>query len=179
MLILVIVFFLICWGPRIILEIIIKHNLHSFTQIIYTLRVTLYLLPYVHACMNPFIYSFMSKNFRRSLQRQMEKMGCKKRNRSGSSRTIHGSWTRTSKSHKSTPTMRRSWRDIKLIPGTGRPSTSSFTTNCLPDLTKQTDFDPGLLPIQPATSSVWIYSKKSLLLTCGSNIKTSLESHKK
>ncbi|KAJ9588654.1 hypothetical protein L9F63_018043 [Diploptera punctata] len=103
--------------------------------------------------MNPFIYSFMSKNFRRALQRQLEKIGCRKRNRSsGSSRTVHGSSTRTSKSQRSTPTMRRSWRGFKLIPG--RPSTTSCTTNYLTDMTKQTDLDPGQIPAQPATSSV-------------------------
>ncbi|XP_069693719.1 allatostatin-A receptor-like [Periplaneta americana] len=153
MLILVIVLFLVCWGLRIIMEVIIKFNLHSFTPTIYKLRITCNLLPLIHTCMNPFIYSFMSKNFRRSLQRQLEKMGCRRRTHSGNStRTGHGSSLRTSKVVRGTPTMQRSWQGLKLK--SGRNSTSSTTTNCLTDLTKHTDVDPVLLALHPATSAV-------------------------
>ncbi|PSN57870.1 hypothetical protein C0J52_05644, partial [Blattella germanica] len=151
MLILVVILFLICWGPRIILQVIIKHNLHTFTQTTYAFKVTFDLLPYIHACMNPFIYSFMSKNFRRALQRQLEKFGCKKKTRTGSSRMAIASSTRISKSQRSTPPMHRSWRGFRFM--AGRPSTSS-TTNYLTDLTKQTDIDPGAVPLQPTTSAV-------------------------
>lgn len=151
MLILVVVLFLVCWGLPIIMEVIIKFNLHSFTPAVYTLRVTFKLLPFIHACMNPFIYSFMSKNFRRSLRRQLEKMGFRKRRRHGSgSRTGHGSLSRTSRTHRSTPTM----QGFRIKPG--HTSTSSSTTNCLTDLTKHTDTEQAFLTLHPATSAVWV-----------------------
>jgi hypothetical protein len=151
MLILVVILFLVCWGLPIIMEVIIKFNLHSFTPTMYTLRVTFKLLPFIHACMNPFIYSFMSKNFRRSLQRQLGRMGCRKRRRDGSSvRTGHGSSSRASRIQLGTPTM----QGLRHKPT--RASTSSSTTNCLTDLTKHTDTEQALLTLHPATSAVWV-----------------------
>lgn len=88
MLILVIVLFLICWGSRLSMEILIKVGLDTFSQEIYFLRIAINLLPYVHSCLNPFIYSLMSKNFRRSMWRRLHcccapctrgKAGCMKR----------------------------------------------------------------------------------------------------
>ena len=151
MLILVVVLFLVCWGLPIIMQVIIKFNLHSFTPTVYTLRVTFNLLPFIHACMNPFIYSFMSKNFRRALRRQLEKIGLRKRNRHGSgSRNGHGSLSRTSRMQRSIPTM----RGLRINPG--QNSTSSSTTNCLTDITKHTDGEQTFLPLHPATSAVWV-----------------------
>jgi len=148
MLILVVILFLVCWGLPIIMQVIIKFNLHSFTSEVYKLRVSFNLLPFIHACMNPFIYSFMSKNFRRAFRRQLEKMGFRKRSRHGSgSRNGHGSLTRTSRMQRSTPTMQR----LKFKPG--HTSTSSSTTNCLTDTSKHTDAEQTFLT-HPATSAV-------------------------
>ena len=74
MLILVVVLFLICWGSRIILEIFIKYGLENFSQEIYKTRVAINLLPYIHSCINPFIYTLMSKNFRRSALRRWQRL---------------------------------------------------------------------------------------------------------
>lgn len=71
MLILVIVLFLICWGSRLSMEMAIKFGLDNFSPEIYFLRIAINLLPYVHSCLNPFIYSLMSKNFRRSMIRRL------------------------------------------------------------------------------------------------------------
>lgn len=76
MLILVIVLFLICWGSRLSMEISIKVGLNTFSEEIYHLRVAINLLPYVHSCLNPFIYSLMSKNFRRSMWRRIHCCCC-------------------------------------------------------------------------------------------------------
>ncbi len=76
MLILVIVLFLFCWGSRLCMEISIKVGLESFSQGIYILRIAINLLPYVHSCLNPFIYSLMSKNFRRSMWRRLHCCCC-------------------------------------------------------------------------------------------------------
>lgn len=150
MLILVVILFLVCWGLPIIMQVIIKFNLHSFTPTIYTLRVSFNLLPFIHACMNPFIYSFMSKNFRRAFRRQLEKMGFRKRRRHGSgSRNGQGSLTRTSRMQRSTPTMQR----LRFKPGHTSTS-SSTTTNCLTDTTKHTDAEQTFPTLHPATSAV-------------------------
>uniref|UniRef100_T1JNM4 G-protein coupled receptors family 1 profile domain-containing protein n=1 Tax=Strigamia maritima TaxID=126957 RepID=T1JNM4_STRMM len=69
MLILVILLFLICWGPRLIMELLIKHHLDVFSPAVYHIRITFYLLPFIHGCINPVIYGFMSTKFRRQLVR--------------------------------------------------------------------------------------------------------------
>lgn len=149
MLILVVVLFLVCWGLPIIMQVIIKFNLHSFTEAAYALLVSFNLLPFIHACVNPFIYSFMSKNFRRAFQRQLEKMGFRKRSRHGSgSRNGHGSLSRTSRMQRSITTMQR----LRIKPG--HTSSSSSTTNCLTDTTKHTEAEQTFLTLHPATSAV-------------------------
>ncbi|CAG7726589.1 unnamed protein product [Allacma fusca] len=85
MLILVIVLFLVSWGPKLIFAMIIKlayaMGISIYTQKIYVGRVVFGLIPFIHSCINPIIYSFMSKNFRRSMQRQVNRccvfFGCK------------------------------------------------------------------------------------------------------
>ncbi|XP_040574514.1 galanin receptor 2a [Lepeophtheirus salmonis] len=68
MLICVVVLFFLCWGPRFIMEIIIKSKTQNlFYPSIYWIRVLLFLLPFVHACVNPIIYIIMSKTFRSSI----------------------------------------------------------------------------------------------------------------
>lgn len=67
MLILVIALFLGCWGPRLIMHVIIKYGLSNFTNYEYNLRVGAYLLSFAHSAINPIIYGFMSTNFRRMM----------------------------------------------------------------------------------------------------------------
>lgn len=74
MLILVIILFLICWGSRLSMEISIKVGLDTFSHEMYVLRIAINLLPYIHSCINPFIYSLMSKNFRRSMLRRWQRL---------------------------------------------------------------------------------------------------------
>ncbi len=74
MLILVVILFLICWGPRLIMEIIIKCCLSVFNNFTYLLRITFYLLPFVHSCLNPIVYGFMSTKFRRRMFRFFDRI---------------------------------------------------------------------------------------------------------
>lgn len=74
MLILVIILFLICWGSRLSMEISIKVGLDNYSREMYALRIIINLLPYIHSCINPFIYSLMSKNFRRSMWRRWQRL---------------------------------------------------------------------------------------------------------
>ncbi|ODN02604.1 Galanin receptor type 2 [Orchesella cincta] len=85
MLILIIILFLVCWGPKLILTITLKlafiFGLPIYSQEVYVCRVAFSLIPFVHSCINPIVYSFMSKNFRRSMNRQLGRCcvvcGCK------------------------------------------------------------------------------------------------------
>lgn len=67
MLILVIVLFHGCWGPRLIINALIKYGLSTFTVHTYRLRVAAYLLSFSHSAINPIIYGFMSTAFRRMM----------------------------------------------------------------------------------------------------------------
>jgi len=67
MLLLVIILFLLCWGPRLVMNLLIKLGIKSYTQITYTTRVACYLLSFIHSALNPFVYGFMSTNFRRMM----------------------------------------------------------------------------------------------------------------
>ena len=46
-----------------------------FSPVIYTVRIAFFLMPFIHACINPFVYCFMSKNFQRSMRRQLQRLG--------------------------------------------------------------------------------------------------------
>lgn len=94
MLILIIFLFLICWGPKLILNIVLKvsviFGLEIYSPELYYCRVIFSLIPFIHSCINPVVYSFMSKNFRRSMNRQLGRCctvcGCKCRNNCGAHR---------------------------------------------------------------------------------------------
>lgn len=74
MLILVVLLFLICWGPRLVMEIIIKCCLSVFNNVTYVLRIAFYLSPFVHSCLNPIVYGFMSTKFRRRMFRVFDRI---------------------------------------------------------------------------------------------------------
>ncbi|KAG7163054.1 Cholecystokinin receptor-like, partial [Homarus americanus] len=76
MLIVVVVLFLLCWGPRIVMEICINLGLRQFNQVFYNFNIVFILLPFIHCCINPIIYCFMSKNFRRSMKKRLEDSSC-------------------------------------------------------------------------------------------------------
>ncbi|ELU09923.1 hypothetical protein CAPTEDRAFT_224153 [Capitella teleta] len=69
MLLTIIGVFFMCWGPKMILNILKVHQwqvLHKDESFYATLPINL--LPYIQSCTNPLIYSFMSNNFRRSMR---------------------------------------------------------------------------------------------------------------
>ncbi|KAL5021582.1 hypothetical protein ScPMuIL_000737 [Solemya velum] len=69
MLIAIIVAFLICWGPKLILRVLMKLQLDSlYSAPVLHVKIVLSCLPYIQSCLNPVIYSFMSGNFRKSLR---------------------------------------------------------------------------------------------------------------
>lgn len=64
MLLLVIILFLVCWGPRLLFNVCVKLGLQTFTNTTYTIRVASYLLSAIHSALNPFVYGLMSSTFR-------------------------------------------------------------------------------------------------------------------
>ncbi|KAK3090420.1 hypothetical protein FSP39_011719 [Pinctada imbricata] len=67
-LIAVVVVFLICWGPPLIMDAVLKFSPElGFSNTAFYIRTSLGCLPYLQSCMNPFIYCFMSKKFRKSV----------------------------------------------------------------------------------------------------------------
>ena len=94
MLILVIILFYLCWGPRVCMDMLQKFNFIPFNQSIYKMRIIFNVMTFFHGCINPFIYSFMSKNFRGRLIKYIEKCGCLKShwsNKTSNQTTISGS----------------------------------------------------------------------------------------
>ncbi|XP_068248929.1 galanin receptor 2a-like [Palaemon carinicauda] len=85
MLIVVVILFLLCWGPTIVMEICINLGFQKFDQIFYNFNIGFKLLPFIHCCINPIIYCFMSKNFRRSMRRMLGD-ACRPCNRTPSNR---------------------------------------------------------------------------------------------
>ncbi|XP_050728236.1 cholecystokinin receptor type A-like isoform X2 [Eriocheir sinensis] len=78
MLILVIILFMACWGPKIVFYVFQKNGFsqESFKPLVYNIRICLGLLPFVHCCLNPIIYSFMSTNFGRMMRRSCARENC-------------------------------------------------------------------------------------------------------
>uniref|UniRef100_A0A0P4VXT6 G-protein coupled receptors family 1 profile domain-containing protein n=1 Tax=Scylla olivacea TaxID=85551 RepID=A0A0P4VXT6_SCYOL len=70
MLIVVVVLFLLCWGPSIIMGVF------------YNFNIIFVLLPFIHCCINPVIYCSMSKNFRRAVKQYLS---CRRTNTSTAS----------------------------------------------------------------------------------------------
>lgn len=79
MLILVVFIFYFCWGPRVSMDIFQKFNYLQYSKSIYNIRMVFNIMTFFHGCVNPIVYSFMSKNFRSRLFRYLGKWGCKKK----------------------------------------------------------------------------------------------------
>ena len=69
MLIVVVLLFILCWGPNIVTEALIGLGKQIFSQEFYAVQNLFTVLQFVHCCINPIIYCFMSKSFRRSMSR--------------------------------------------------------------------------------------------------------------
>lgn len=72
MLVLVIILFMICWGPRLFINAIIKYGLNRYDVTAYRARVVCYLLSFIHSCLNPIVYTLMSSNVRQMMLRSVE-----------------------------------------------------------------------------------------------------------
>ncbi|XP_061167303.1 cholecystokinin receptor-like [Saccostrea echinata] len=69
MLIAVVLVFLICWGPKLIFDVISKMAPEIlFYNEVFRIKIAIECLPYIQSCVNPFVYCFMSKKFRESIR---------------------------------------------------------------------------------------------------------------
>lgn len=68
MLVTIIVLFMICWGPvttnNLLVAFDVLDKLHMGA--LKPIRQTFYVLSYINSCVNPIVYGFMSKNFRKA-----------------------------------------------------------------------------------------------------------------
>ncbi|XP_045120212.1 QRFP-like peptide receptor [Portunus trituberculatus] len=72
MLIVVVVLFIVCWAPILVLNILQSFKLVPNIDVrTMHLRTVLDLLSYCNSCMNPLVYGFMSKNFRKGFKRTL------------------------------------------------------------------------------------------------------------
>ncbi|XP_071119523.1 QRFP-like peptide receptor [Haliotis cracherodii] len=68
MLVVIIVLFLICWGPKLVIHVMKKLELQAlYSPHVFNLTILLTCLPYVQSCLNPFIYVLMSKSIRKTI----------------------------------------------------------------------------------------------------------------
>ncbi|XP_071118624.1 QRFP-like peptide receptor [Haliotis cracherodii] len=78
MLITIIIVFLLCWGPKLIIRILQRRNSGAlWYQSALITKIVLDCLPYIQSCLNPIIYGFMSRNFRKSMQTACRTYVCK------------------------------------------------------------------------------------------------------
>ncbi|CAG5131987.1 unnamed protein product, partial [Candidula unifasciata] len=69
MLIIIILVFLICWGPKLIVQVMKKfHASVLYTRPAFIVILVISCLPYFQSCINPLIYFMMSKNIRQSIR---------------------------------------------------------------------------------------------------------------
>ncbi|XP_005110494.2 cholecystokinin receptor type A-like [Aplysia californica] len=79
MLITIILAFFLCWGPKLLLAILQRVGFQwMFSPQALNTKIILNLLPFVHSCLNPIIYGFMSKSFRTRMQCACRSYICRK-----------------------------------------------------------------------------------------------------
>ncbi|XP_066298705.1 cholecystokinin receptor-like [Branchiostoma lanceolatum] len=70
MMLTVVLLFLVCWGPHVVLSVLVTFGVvNKFTREVYAMRIAFRLLTYLNSCLNPICYNFMSKMFRRSFKK--------------------------------------------------------------------------------------------------------------
>ncbi|GFO10803.1 G-protein coupled receptor 54-like [Plakobranchus ocellatus] len=70
MLVLVVVLFILCWGPIMLNNVLVAFGVLDELNYGYLMpmRIAFNLLSYMNSCVNPIVYAFLSKNFRQSFR---------------------------------------------------------------------------------------------------------------
>src|SRR5260370_38655173 len=90
MLVAVVVLFVLCWSPILIINMLTSVGILEPLNEGYLkpLRTVAHLMSYVNSCINPIVYGFMSKNFRASFRAALSKcLHCKGNGQSSSNRS--------------------------------------------------------------------------------------------
>lgn len=70
MLVAVVLLFVICWSPYLIDNVLMSFEMlpGARTGPMKHMRIAFHLLSYINSCINPLVYGFMSRNFRRGFK---------------------------------------------------------------------------------------------------------------
>ena len=131
MLVLVITLFLLCWGPRLIFNVIVKMGLQGFSQITYNVRFASYLLSSIHSALNPFVYGLMSSTFRNIVFKPCAGTGTNDHTNAPSECGVSGKVI-VGKQASAQCVSGATWAEIEMIPDdkhTMIPSVSHSTTD--------------------------------------------------
>ena len=69
MIIVVVVIFAVCWAPIQTVLVLKSVNLYHITPLTIVIQVTAHVLAYMNSCVNPFLYAYLSENFRKAFRK--------------------------------------------------------------------------------------------------------------
>ena len=66
MLMVVVLLFVICWTPILVNNVLVAFEILDYLHMgrLKQMRIVFHIMSYANSCVNPFVYAFMSKNFR-------------------------------------------------------------------------------------------------------------------
>lgn len=71
MIVFVVVAFSICWAPIQIILVLKSLKLYRTTTLTVSIQIISHVLAYLNSCLNPFLYAFLSENFRKAFRKVM------------------------------------------------------------------------------------------------------------
>lgn len=66
-----VVAFSICWAPIQIILVLKSLRLYETTTFTVSIQIISHVLAYLNSCLNPFLYAFLSENFRKAFRKVM------------------------------------------------------------------------------------------------------------
>lgn len=66
-----VVAFSICWAPIQIILVLKSLKLYETTTLTVSIQIISHVLAYLNSCLNPFLYAFLSENFRKAFRKVM------------------------------------------------------------------------------------------------------------
>lgn len=66
-----VVAFAICWAPIQVILVLKSLRLYDTTTVTVSIQIISHVLAYLNSCLNPFLYAFLSENFRKAFRKVM------------------------------------------------------------------------------------------------------------